>query len=363
MGISRAGGMIAVALLLGVPFLAAAVLSVPQPAGTRFWVDLAAGILVLAMAVSPIWLPSEAIPLLRHDRLGTFAAILVAVASIAARPDGALVSKHLTLGGLLLAVLSANPLLTDAALALAVAAALAPRIGAGWYRVPLAGAGLGLLLFGSILPSAPFASGCALLGLATLAVAAPVLLPILPLLALRHAGPELVALGLVSVVGCGVGLLLWPSPRSYVPWIALGQAGVVGAVFGLQSPDATFVGLVLAMLLVLSQAARALAAGEGLTPLLSSAGLAGLPPFGVFPGLALAIAAVAKQAPWLLLALLPGLAALGWASIVRLPAPRIAASDRLSLAWIPLAAAALIGWFLPGPVAAWLHALATEPFG
>lgn len=352
--------MIPIAFLLGVPLLAAVVLSVTQPAGTRFWLDIGAGLVVLATAIGLIWASAEAIPLLRHDRLGIFAAILVATASVASRPLGTLVAKHLTLGGMLLAALSAHPLLTEAGLALAAAAALMPHIGAGWHRVPLAGAGLGLLLFGSILPPASLASGCALLGLATLAVAIPALLPVLPLLALRYAGPELVALGSVSVVACGVGLWLWPIQKTRLTWIAMGQAGVIGVAFGLASPDATFAGLVLAMLLVLSQAARAWAEGDGLAHLLSAAGLTGLPPFGVFPGLALAIAAVAKLAPWLLVALLPGIAAMGWASIRRLPAPRAVADDRWSAAWLPLAAAALIGWFMPDPVTAWLHALALE---
>jgi hypothetical protein len=352
--------MIPIAFLLGMPFLAAAVLSVSLPSGSRFWLDIGAGLVVLAAAIGLIWAPAEAIPLLRHDRLGAFAAILVAGAFVASRPSGAQVARHLTLGGMLMAALSAHPLLTDAALALAVAAALVPHIGAGWQRVPLAGAGLGLLLFGSILAPAPLASGCALLGLATLAVAVPTLLPVLPLLGLRYAGPELVALGTVSILACGAGLLLWPTPKARMRWIAMGQAGVIGVAFGLQSPDATFAGLVLAMLLVLSQAACARAEGDGLAPLMSAAGLAGLPAFGMFAGLPLAIAAVAKLTPWLLVALLPGIAAMGWVCIQRLPAPRIAAADRWSAAWIPLVAAMLIGWFMPDPVAAWLHALAME---
>jgi hydrogenase-4 component F len=114
---------------------------------------------------------------------------------------------------------------------------------------------------------------------------------------------------------------------------------------------------------VSAQAVHVLAKGDGLAPLLASAGLAGLPPFGVFPGMALAILAVARQAPWILMALLPGLAALGWAAIVRLPTPRIAPSDRWSPAWIPMAAALLLGFCMPGPIAEWLRALAREVAG
>ena len=352
--------MIAAVALLGLPFLTAVALALPQPAATLVWLDRIAGLLMLAVAIGAATLPVVALPLLRHDHLGSFAAILIACVALAWQPNGTLVGKYLTLGGMVLAGLSINPFVREAGLIVAVSAALAPQMGVGWYRVPLAGAGLGVLLFGSILPPAPLASGCALAGLATLAIAVPVLLPVLPLLALRHAGPELVALGVVSVAGCAVGLLLWPARKPRVPWIAVGQAGVIGVLFGLHSVEAIFAGLVLAALLALSQAARALATGDGLTRLLAVAGVAGLPPFGVFPGLTLAIVVVAKQAPWLLLVLMPALAALGWVGIKRLPALRIAASDRLSVAWIPLVAAALLGWFMPDPVVDWLRALSLD---
>jgi hydrogenase-4 component F len=194
--------------------------------------------------------------------------------------------------------------------------------------------------------------------LAALAVVAPALLPVLPLLAARYAGPELVALGLLAVVGCGMVLLLWPARRSYASWIALGQAGVVAVAFGLPGPDAIFAGLVLLALLVLSQAARNRVAGDGLAALVASAGLAGLPPFGVFPGIALVLTAVAGASPWLLPPLLVGVAVLGWASIRDLPPPRLVVSDRWSAAWIPLLAGLLIGWCMPGAVAIWLHAAA-----
>lgn len=350
--------MIALCILLGVPFLAAAALVVPLPARVRVWVDRGAGALVLAVALSLLWLPPDPLPLLRHDRLGIFAAILVALAAVTPRSVDWPVARYIALGGMLVAAVSAHPLLMDAGLAVATAAALAPRLGIGWYRVPLAGAGLGLLLFGSILPPAALASGCALLGLTTLAVAAPVLLPLLPLLALRFAGPELVALGLAAVSACGVGVLLWPTATARMPSVAWGQAGAIGVAFGLRVPDATFAGLVLALLLVLTEAAHTLSKGGGLVALLSAAGLGGLPPFGVFPGLVLVVFAVATHAPWVLVPLLPALAALGWAVVVRLPAPRFAPSDRWSAAWVPLAGAVLIGWFLPAPAVDWLRALA-----
>lgn len=359
--------MSAMLLLLAIPFLTAAALAVPQIGRVRAWVDLGAVSIALAVALSLPFQHDPAIPLLRHDRLAEFSAILIALGAVARRSG---VTGQLALGGMLLAAVSGNAVLTAAALAMAAAAELAPHLRSGWYRVPLCGAGLGLVLFGSILPATPLVSGCALLGLAALAVAVPGLLPLLPLLALHFAGsgfagsgfagPALVAVGLASVLACAAAVAIRPSDKSQLSWIAFGQAGVVAMAFGLRSPDAVFAGLVLAVLLVLSGAARMLVKGEGLAALLASVGLAGLPPFGVFPGLALVILATAKQSPWLLVLLLPALATMGWSVVARLPTPRIAAADRWSPAWIPLAAALLVGFALPGSAAAWLHALVRE---
>lgn len=350
-------------LLLALPFAAAAILSVPRLARVRGWLDLAIGLFGLAIVFGCVWVSPAPLPFLRLDRFGLFAAGLVIVAALGVGRGDGYVPKYLTLAGMLLAVLAAHPLLRVAALVLSTVAALEPHVRTGRHRVALAGGGLGLLLFGAILPVAPLAAGCSVLGLAALAVAAPALLPVLPLLASHYAGPELVALGLVAVGGCGMGPVLWPTQPSYVPWIAMGQAGAVALAFGLGVPQATFAALVLSALLVLSQAARNLAADDGLAALVASAGLAGLPPFGVFPGIALVLAAVAGLSPWLLPPLMVGVAVLGWVSIRGLPPPRLAASDRWSAAWIPLVAVLVIGWCMPDAVAAWLHAAAMEAHG
>jgi hypothetical protein len=347
-------------ILLALPFAGAAILALPRLAWVSVWVDLAIGLFGLAIVFGCVWASPAPLPLLRLDRFGLFAAGLVLVAALGAGRGDGYVAKHIALGGMLLAVLAAHPLILVAALALSAVAALEPHVRTGRYRVPLAGGGLGLLLFGTILPVSPLAAGCAVLGLAVLAVAAPTLLPVLPLLAARYAGPELVALGLVAVGGCGIAAALRPARQSYIPWIALGQAGVVAVAFGLTVPQATFAALVLLALLVLSQAARNLATGDGLAALVASAGLAGLPPFGVFPGMALVVVAVAGSSIWLLPPLLAGIAMLGWASIRHLPPPRLVASDRWSAAWIPLVAVLLIGWCMPDALAAWLHAAATD---
>ncbi len=349
--------MSAMLVLLAVPFLAAAALAVPQIGRMRAWVDLGAVLIVLALALSLPFETDPTSPLLRHDHLAEFGAILVALAAVARRSG---IGGQLGLVGMLVAAVSGHAVLTAAALALAVAAELAPRVRLVWYRVPLSGAGLGLVLFGSILPSAPAASGCVLLGFGALAAAVPALLPLLPLLALRFAGPELVGVGLAALLTCSAVAAFWSSDKSRLSWIVFGQAGAIAMALGSRSPNAVFAGLILAVLLVLSDAARLLAKTQGLAGLLASGGLAGFPPFGVFPGLALVILATAKQSPWLLVPLLSALAAMGWAVVALLPIPRIAASDRWSPAWIPLAAALLAGFLLPGSAEAWLHALVRE---
>jgi hypothetical protein len=316
---------------------------------------------VLAAAIGLLFAPpTELFP---ASPTGPFAATLAAIVALATRPRGALIEKHLTLGAMFVAVLAGPPLATAAALAFAAAAALTPHAGAAWHRIPVAGAGLGLVLFGALPPPAPLPSVCALFGLAALAVATPELLPVLPFLALRTAAPQLPALGAAATLGCGVAAVLWPVRKPRNPWIPLTGAAAIALGFGLRTPDAILAGLVLAVLLALSQASRALATGQGVTTLLAAAGLAGLPPLGVFPGLAMVAAAVARQSPWLLAAFLPGVALSGWAAIRRLPPPRPSAGDRWSAAWIPLAAALLIGWLLPDPVAAWLRDLARAVSG
>ena len=351
--------MMVILALLAMPFLGAAALAIPLLDRVRFWADLGVVVVTLAIALSLPWRDGPALPLIRAGGLGALTAILVAVAAVAPRAAAAeafdQMARLAMLGFMLLAAVSGNKLLTAAALTLATGAALAPRLGTGWYRVPLSGAALGLLLFGAILPLGSLAVWCALLGLAALAWAAPALLPLLPLLALRFAGPELVAVGLAGLLLCAVRLL---GGKDRPPWAALGQAAAIGVAFGLRSEDAVTAGLMLWVLLVLSQAARDLARGQGLAAILADAGLVGLPPFGTFAGLALVVLAAARQSPWLLVPLLIGLAGMGWAAIRRLPTPKIMPSDRRSLAWVPLAAALLVGFCLPAPCIAWLRAIA-----
>ncbi len=347
-------------------------LVVSAPPRWTAWAGACAGIgLALALPI----LSLDAIPNVRQDRAGVLAAVLVALAAAVPTREQAPLPRWCAIAGGLVAALADDPIAVWAGLLLATAAALLPYASTRRGRLPLAAVALGLTACGWLQPASPVAAGCVLVGAAALAVAVPDLLAVLPFVALRAAGPELVALGIAAVLACGAAAVWVANERTRPAWLAFGQTGVVAMLFGLHTADTVFAGAVLAVLLVLAQAVGTVsrwqgaeAAGrspsQGLVPLLAAAGLVGLPPFGVFPGLALAILAIGRHAPGLLLGLLPGLAALGWAAIVHLPAPGSAARvwppRVFPWAWIPLVAAPILGFCMPDTIAAWLHALAQE---
>jgi hypothetical protein len=363
--------MILPALLIGLPFIAAVAMALPQPPAARRWVHRLVNLAALALA---LWLPWQADApdgLFSTAPLPVLAAILVAGAGCVPGPWGGDARPHdqARQGALLLAALAEPRLLAVMALALAVTAALA-RAGAGrWDRVRLTGVGLSLLLYGTVTLPSPAGAGCVLLGLAALAYAVPETLWVVLISAgglSAQAGPMLIGMGLGTVLICAATLLIHPRPGVRMRLVALGQGGAVAVAFGLYTPQALFAGVVLLVLLALSQAACRLAKPRSTAALAAAAGLAGIPPFGVFPGLVLLLVAAAGSAPWLLLPLAVGLGGLGWASVPRLAPPRssrsaaMAGSDlrRLSPAWLPLLVAFLAGFCLPEPAVVWLHAAA-----
>ncbi len=354
--------MILAFVLIGVPVLAAAMMALPLPGRTRLWIDRGASGLVFVLACASPWQGGEAGAFLSQAPLSALVAILVALASGAARIGAtrARAADQALLGAMLVAALSDQGLVSIGALGCVVICLVARDIPRGWARLPLAGVGLGMVLFGAaILPSLTGAS-CILLGLAALAAAMPEALVVILPAAAGPAGPLLIAIGLAALLTCAGLLLTRPRRRDFWGLVTLAQGGVVAAAFGLQTPAGAFAGLVLLVLLVLSQTAQRLARPEGPDALAAAAGLAGLPPFGVFPGLVLVLAAVAGHAPWLLVPLAGGLIALGWAVILRLPAPRGSGFGglRRAPAWLPITAAIVIGYCLPAQAVAWLQAAA-----
>jgi hydrogenase-4 component F len=283
-------------------------------------------------------------------------------------------SRQAALGGALLAALAAMPLLTWAGLVIATAAALFPA--RDWDRVPLAGIGLSLALFGiiaassgpliAIPPAGILAPTGVVLGYGILAALVPDLIILLPALLLRVLGTLaggsaqalLLGLGSSALLACAVRLLPRTSERRRLAILPLAQAAAAVVAFGLGGAEAIFAGLVQLILLATSIAAVAVSEGTGPSRLASVAGLAGLPPLGVFPGLVLIVLAVAHQQPWLLVPLGMALMVIGWTTITALPSGRRNGREGISAAWVPLALAVLIGWLLPAGAADWLRDIA-----
>ncbi len=296
----------------------------------------------------------------------------------------------------------------------AMADALPARVDA-WRRLGLGCTGLGLALFGVVAlhaaaPPLPV-TGCAMLGYGTLAILAPELTVAAVALILHMRGPAteglLLVLGLAALLIAAVGLAFLPAavpgpavrgrsprgpsprgpsppgsspPGSYQfvpsplgwspielfargpstrgpqpgmwPLVALAHAGVAVFAFGLGTDAGNLAGLLQLSLLTLTECALLLARRDGVDRIFAIAGLAGVPPFGLFPSLALVLSATAASLPWLLVPLGAGLASVAWALLLHLPAER-----RLlpSAAWVPLALLLIVGFAMPDPLLAWFR--------
>jgi hypothetical protein len=386
---------VSVALVVVVlPWLAACGLAVLPAGRIAAQVDLAlAGVTALlatallsqgaliqgALAQGALIQGADALGVLRLDGLAAVFMTLLAVSAVAVRwtcrrrlhrSRGRRSSGQAMLGAMLLACLLTDPLLTWLALAAATAAALFPMLPMAWDRVPLAGGGLVLALFGIVaVHGEPTLSVVApaglILGYAMLACVVPDLLILLLALLLRVrdlpgsvVGPMLIGLGLAAVLGCGLRLLLWPSNPERTALLRLGQGGAAVVAFGLGGVAAIFAGLVQVILLTVSGAAADVGGRPGPERVAIAAGLGGLPPFGVFPGLALILIAAAHRSTWLVLPLGTGLAMMGWATVLRLPAPRWVGPVTAAPVWLPLGFVLLIGWLMPESAADWLRATA-----
>ena len=200
------------------------------------------------------------------------------------------------------------------------------------------------------------ASACVMLGYGTLAVLAPELTVAATALILRMRGAStddlLLAAGLAALLVAALGLATHAPQRRTLKLVGLAQGGAAVFAFGLGTEGGNLAGLLQLSFLALTQCALLLAREDGLDRLAALAGLAGLPPFGLFPSLALILAATAERLPWLLLPLGAGLAAIAWAVLLQLPAER-----RLlpSPAWLPLALLLIAGFAMPDPLLAWFR--------
>jgi hypothetical protein len=326
-------------------------------------IDAALCVLALACACVLPWRLGRYPPFWSIDARGAHMILLLCALAAAAswgerRAAPVWASRLLVLGGTVAAIAAAGPLgswLGMAFAALGATAAGLPRRAEAWRRLGLTCAGLGLALFGAVaFPAtlAPAAAGILALGYGLLALLAPELAVAAVALILRAdaaVGAQLfLAAGLAALLIAAIGL----SRRTTLNLVDLAQSGVALFAFGLGTAAGDLAGLLQLSLLALTRCAVLLARQDGLDRLAAVAGLAGLPPFGLFASLALILAATATRAAWLVLPLGIGLAAVVWALLPRLPTGR-----RLlpSPAWLPLVLALLCGFAMPAPLLAWFR--------
>ena len=348
-------------------------------------IDAALCALVLLLACALPWRLGAQGSFWRLDPRSVHVVLLLAALAAAAswaRRNAITVwgSRLAILAGTVLAVLSTAPLLSWLGMALATVGAAADTLPArteAWRRLRLGSTGLGLALFGTIalhagataLPSATVAlpaiaapaTACVMLGYGALAVLAPELTIAAIALILRLRSPPaeglLLALGLVALLVAALGLATARSAHRQtlpllLPLVGLAQGGAAVFAFGLGTDAGNFAGLLQLSLLALTQCALLLAPEPGLDRVAALAGLAGLPPFGLFPSLALILIATAQSLAWLLLPFGAGLAAIAWAVLLHLPPER---HLRASPAWVPLALLLLAGFAMPETLLDWFR--------
>ena len=354
------------ALWLGADRTRTVLLLAPRAAG---WTDAALCGVALAFSCALPWLTGTRGELWNLDP--TAAQIILLLSALAAaagwarrETTQAWGSRSTILAGTALAVLSTDPWLSWLGMALAVAstaAAALPVRAEAWRPLRLGCTGLGLALFGTIAlhatpPPLP-ATACVMLGYGALAVLAPELTVAAVALILRVHGAAtdhlLLAMGLAALLVAALALAVTRGPqRRTLPLVGLAQGGVAVFAFGLGTSAGNLAGLLQLSFLALTQCALLLAREDGLDRLAALAGLAGMPPFGLFPSLALIVAATAGRLPWLLLPLGAGLATVAWTVLRQFsPGRRLV----LSPAWVPLALLLIAGFAMPDQWLAWLR--------
>jgi hypothetical protein len=285
-------------------------------------------------------------------------------------PAASRLALLLRLGFVLLAVGTAKPILAWMAVLAAGATALVPSGPARQDHTALAYVAAGLALFGLLLLSeAPSAVAFLSLfaGYAALAAVVPDLAMPLLVLLLRFAdgsdwppvaGALGIGIGLAALLGCAA-LLAQAGRQHRAVLLQLGQASLVALAIATMQPEGRFAAAILLILLILTRAACRVANGPA--GVLALAGLAGLPPLGVFPGVVLVVLVISSHAPWALLPVVAGLVPMllaGLPTRLRLLPLR---PSLLSVGWLPLALALLFGFFAPSDFVRWLSALTAGP--
>jgi hypothetical protein len=328
------------------------------------WIDLG---LALAMFMATLIVPLD--PLARL--LGPLLALDGVMRSFVRRNRFALaplrrVAALAQSGFMVLAVCAPDVMIAWLAALIEMAMTLLPTLSRRWTGAVLAFLAAGLVLFGLlVLPSTPPILGwfSLFVGLATIAAVMPDLAAVAVILILRLAirnpwppAIEMLGIGMavVALLACAV-LLAAPGKMNRTTLLTLSQASIAVLAICLGQANGRFAGLVLLILLILSRSAARITDGPSGT--LALAGLAGVPPFGVFPGLVLVVLAVSADSPWLLLPL--GVASIPavWAGAPRHFPDWSWRTARPSLAWLPLVLAVLVGYFAPESLVQWWHVI------
>jgi hydrogenase-4 component F len=203
-------------------------------------------------------------------------------------------------------------------------------------------------------------------------------------------GPMMVAMGLLSLTFGGFMIFRRRDIKRMFAYSSIEHMGIITVAFGLGGPLANFAGLLQMAMHSLTKSAIFFGAGyvsqlegtqriadiRGLTrsqPLLGwllvagVAAIAGMPPFGVFTAEFLLVTSTFARSPWLAVPLVVGLA-IGFSALMsRLHGLAFGeTSKRYALpAWrlapmaLHLGLVAIAGVYLPGPVVAWFHHVAS----
>ncbi len=351
------------------------------------WIEPWIGWMQLAVSIG-LFVACLAIPL---DPLATVFAPLIAAWGMAeawvARNRtaqnmairGAALAK---LGFMLIAIGAVQPLIAWLAVVGTLSAAMVPGLRRRWDSVLLAFCAAGLAFFGLLtipsgLPSVSYTAlfvGCAALVAVVPDLGLVIVIVIMRLMMRTHpppvAGTVLISVAIAGLLGCLIplaGKVAWPSIRDGAVWhttnphcvtlMQLVQTSLAAVAVGLGQPEMRFAAVVLLILLKLTRIAARISCGP--VAVIARAGLAGIPPFGVFPGLVLILLTISREAAWLLLPIGSALAAM---LAVSATSTRLAGFPSnwtwnmfRSLGLLPLALAFLFGFFAPNYFVDWLR--------
>jgi hypothetical protein len=254
-----------------------------------------------------------------------------------------------------------NPMLAWLAVLAAMAMAV-PALSRRRQGAALGFLAAGLALFGLlVLAAAPSVLGYFSLfaGFATIAAMVPDLAAVLVIVILRLANQAPWPFA-VQALGCGMAviallacaLLLTSRVRLHrTTLLLLSHASIAALAICIGQAEGRFAALVLLILLVLSRSAVRVTGGPA--GAVALAGLGGIPPLGVFPGLVLVVLTMSAFDPWLLIPLGVALVPIVLASVPgHLPGfswrPAVP-----SAAWLPLLLAVMAGSFAPDGLVHW----------